>query len=74
MKINTALKLSNPFLVVMFISQAVTALFHDNLPYKSFQLFHKGGGYVLLGLILLHIFLNYRWFKRSYFTRRPGDM
>lgn len=68
MKRNSALKILNPVLLVLFISQAVTALFHDNIPYKAFQVFHKGGGFVLLGLIAVHIILNFNWIKANYLT------
>lgn len=72
MKRNSALKILNPVLLVLFISQTVTALFHDEISYKIFQIFHKGGGFVLLALIAAHIILNFNWIKANYLIRRAS--
>jgi hypothetical protein len=69
MKRNTALKILNPVLFVLFVNQAVTVLFLDELPVKVFQIFHKGGGAVLLTLIALHFILNFNWLKANYFAK-----
>jgi len=70
MKRNSALKVLNPFLFVLFISQTATVLFHEHIPYKTFQIFHKGGGMVLLALISAHIIMNFNWIKANYFPKR----
>ena len=70
MKRNSVLKILNLVLLVLFINQAITALFHDEIPYKVFQIFHKGGGFVLLALIAAHIILNFNWIKANYITKR----
>lgn len=72
MKRNSALKILNPVLFVLFISQAATALFHEHISYKTFQIFHKGGGFLLLGLIAVHFILNFNWIKANYLTKRPS--
>jgi hypothetical protein len=72
MKRNTALKILNPVLIVLFINQAVTVIFLDELPAWAFQTFHKGGGAVLLSLILVHLLLNSNWLKANYFTQKKG--
>ena len=69
MKRNTALTILNPILVVLFINQAVTVLFLDELPGWAFQIFHKGGGAILLGLIAVHFILNFNWVMANYFSR-----
>jgi hypothetical protein len=69
MKRNTALKILNPILLVLFISQAVTGLFHEKISADAFEFFHEGGGMILIVLILLHIILNFNWFKASYFHK-----
>jgi hypothetical protein len=69
MKRNTALKILNPVLIVLFINQAVTVLFLDELPTKVFQIFHKGGGAVLLALIAVHFVLNFNWVRANYFSK-----
>jgi len=69
MKKNTALKILNPILVVLVVNQAVTVLFLDELPARAFQIFHKGGGAILLGLIVVHFILNFNWVKANYFPK-----
>jgi hypothetical protein len=69
MKKNTALKILNLVLVVLVVNQAITVLFLDELPAKAFQIFHKGGGAVLLGLIAVHFILNFNWVKANYFAK-----
>lgn len=69
MKRNTALKILNPVLLVLFINQVVTALFRDYIPQEAFEIFHKGAGFVLLSLILLHFILNFNWVKANYFSK-----
>jgi uncharacterized membrane protein len=69
MKKNTLHKILNPILLVLFINQAVTVLFLDELPQKAFEIFHKGGGAVLLALIAIHFILNFNWVKANYFLK-----
>jgi hypothetical protein len=69
MRRNTALKILNPVLVVLFINQAVTALLHDYIPHEAFEIFHQFAGFVLLTLIALHFFLNFNWVKANYFAK-----
>ena len=69
MKRNTFHKILNPILVVLFINQAITVLFLDELPRWAFQVFHKAGGGILLALIALHFILNFNWVKANYFVK-----
>jgi hypothetical protein len=69
MKKNTVLKILNLILVVLVVNQAVTVLFLDELPSGAFQIFHKGGGAILLLLIAVHFILNFNWVKANYFPR-----
>ena len=69
MRRNTLHKILNPVLVVLFINQAITVLFLDELPVKAFQILHKGGGAVLLALIAVHFILNFNWVKANYFAK-----
>jgi hypothetical protein len=59
MKKNVVLKILNLILLVLFVNQAVTVLFREQLSLKAFQFFHKGGGMILLGLILVHFISNF---------------
>jgi hypothetical protein len=45
-------------------------LLFDHLSYKTFALFHKTGGTILLCLIALHVILNFNWIKANYFLRK----
>jgi len=69
MKRNTALKILNPILVVFFVNQAVTGLFRAKISYETFEIFHEGGGVILIGLVVLHFILNFNWVKANYFHR-----
>ena len=69
MKRNTALKILNPFLLVLALNQAATAILSDGLPPWAFMVFHKATGGILLGLIALHFTLNFNWVKANYFGK-----
>jgi uncharacterized membrane protein required for colicin V production len=66
MKRNTALKILNPILLVLFVSQAVTGLFHAKISPQAFEFFHEDGGKILIALIAVHIILNFSWFRANY--------
>jgi hypothetical protein len=69
MKKNTLHKILNSILLVLFINQATTVLFLDELPPWAFQVFHKAGGGILLALIAVHFILNFNWVKANYFAK-----
>jgi heme A synthase len=69
MKRNTMLKILNPFLFVLVINQATTAILSGVLPPLVFQIFHKATGGILLTLIALHFTLNFDWIKANYFAK-----
>ncbi len=69
MRKNTVLKILNLILLVLFVNQAVTVLFLAKLSHEVFEVLHKGGGTILLGLIVVHFILNFNWVKASYFPK-----
>jgi hypothetical protein len=69
MKRNTALRILNLILLVLFISQAVTGLFHAKISHETFEIFHEGGGKVFIGLIVVHLILNFNWVKANYLPK-----
>jgi len=69
MKRNIALKILNPVLLVLFVSQALTGLFHAKVSPEAFELLHEGGGILLIVLIVGHLILNFNWIKASYFSK-----
>jgi hypothetical protein len=70
MRRNTVLKILNPVLLLFFINQAITVLFREHLSFKTFGLFHKTGGAILLCLITLHVILNFNWVRANYFPHK----
>jgi len=69
MKRNTALKILNPILLALIVSQVLSGLFRIKLSHDTFELIHKNGGMVLIGLIVLHLVLNFNWVKANYFPK-----
>ncbi len=69
MKKNTILKITNPILLVLSVSQVLTGIFAMSLSEEVFDIFHRDTGTILLVLILLHVVLNFNWIKASYFRK-----
>jgi len=69
---NMALKILNPVLLVLFVNQALTAMFSSKISLQAFELFHKDGGKILLGLIVAHFILNFNWVKANYFPKKKN--
>jgi hypothetical protein len=69
MKRNTALKILNPFMFVLFVNQAMTVILLKHISFHTFGLFHKTGGAILLCLIVVHFTLNCDWVKANYFPK-----
>ncbi len=69
MKKNTILKIINPILLVLIISQAVTGLLHLKLSPETFETLHEGGGLILVGLVIVHLILNFNWVRANYFHK-----
>ena len=70
MKRNTALKILNPVLAVLFINQALSGIFHHQISYEAFEILHKAAGKVFIGLVVVHFVLNFNWIKANYLKRR----
>jgi hypothetical protein len=71
MKRNTALKIVNPLLAVLVANQILTGLFGRSLSREGFEILHKDGGFVLAGVAVLHLILNWNWVKANFFKRAP---
>jgi hypothetical protein len=67
---NTALRILNPFIGLLVVSQATTALLSDKLPGKVFLAVHEGGGILLVTGVALHVILNFGWIMNN-LLRRP---
>ena len=69
MKKNTILKIINPVLLILVISQVLSGMFAMKLNGEAFEIIHKGGGMILLTLVIFHLILNFNWIKVSYFKK-----
>jgi len=65
-----ALRVVNVFLILNFLVQAATGLLRDWMPYGVFSAIHKPSGYLLVFLILTHVYLNRNWLMQNYFKKK----
>ena len=68
---STALKVLNPILGLLFISQAATGILHDLLPHEVFEISHGVGGLLLVIAAVIHVILNWSWVKATFLKRKP---
>lgn len=70
------LKIVNPLIAVQFVLQvfSVIALIFLSavIPAEKAGKMHTVGGFVLIGLIIVHIFLNWNWIKTNFFKKMPA--
>ncbi len=67
------LKIVNPILILLFLSQALTGIFHDpiqEISYESFKVIHGLGGYIFVAAALFHFYLNWQWIKTNFLKRK----
>ena len=72
MKKSTLLKIVNPILVLIFLIQASTGIFHDLIPFPVFHFLHPVAGYVLALLVAIHFTLNWNWVKTLFVKNRKN--
>lgn len=60
-----ALKIVNPLLGLVFITQVATGLLSSKIPYEVFRPLHKYCGWALTLLVVIHVVLNWSWIKNS---------
>jgi len=65
-----ALKVVNPVLAVLLVSQLVTGMARGSLSHETFEFLHEGGGITLAVVAAIHLVLNWNWVKASYFRKR----
>lgn len=64
------LKLSNLLLLLLFIVQAGSGLGREFLDYKVFEKIHSRTGFLLIIMVVLHLWLNRNWIKSNFFKRQ----
>lgn len=67
---NTALKIINPILALLIVTQLLSGMFNEYLPYEVFKVVHEWGGYLLATLIAIHLILNWNWVKANFFKKK----
>jgi len=73
MKKNTMLKVINPVLAVLIVTQALSGLLRDQLSHEAFEVIHEGGGVVLVIASILHVILNWPWVRTNLLpAKRPA--
>jgi hypothetical protein len=71
---NKWLILINPLIAIMMLSQSVTALnyYFAFLDRKTFLTLHLYGGYILSGLVLIHLIINWFWVKNTFIKKKKA--
>ena len=69
MKKTIALKIVNPLIALLLVSQVCTALFRGILGHEAFEEIHEIGGILLSLGAALHLILNWNWVKATYFKK-----
>ena len=72
MKKSELLKIVNPLLALIFLSQALTGIFHGpvkEVSYEAYEIIHGIGGYVFVFLVVCHFILNWSWIRSTFFKR-----
>lgn len=70
MKKNTILKVINPILALLIVTQALSALLHDQIGHEAFEVIHEGGGLVLVVVSAIHLALNWSWVRTNLLPRK----
>jgi hypothetical protein len=65
-----ALKIVNPLAGILLLSQAVGGMAHDVIPYEIFSRVHGPAGFAMTLVIVVHIVLNWSWFKTAFAKKR----
>ena len=58
--------------LLVFLCQALTGIFQPWLPQELFEAVHPTVGYVLSGLVALHLTLNWNWVMGTLLRRRDA--
>lgn len=66
---NRALRILNPILALLFISQVLSGAFVESLPRGAFGILHEAGALCLSIAVLLHVGLNGNWIKAQYLKK-----
>lgn len=65
-----ALKIVNPVLGCVVLTQVLTGLLHGLMSRDVFEAVHLVGGILIVIMVALHITLNWSWIKANFFGSR----
>lgn len=68
------LKIVNPAILILIVVQAGTGIFHELIPYVIFETLHIPSGYLLTAGAIVHIILNWKWFKTAFRKRSTSEV
>jgi hypothetical protein len=71
---HNALKILNPILAVLVLNQLLLGLLNDALSDEVFELFHGGGGFLLVMGVIVHLGLNWGWVRVTFFKKKSAIM
>ena len=66
------LKILNPLMGLLFVTQIVSGLGHHYIPLSIFHFIHDDGGQLLTVLVIAHVGLNWPWIKGAYLKRQKA--
>jgi len=69
---NSVLKVLNPILGVLLVSQVVTGLLHGSLSHEAYEILHEGGGILFAVTAVMHVILNWNWVKANFLRRKAA--
>lgn len=61
-----ALKGVNLLLGITFLSVALSGVFHSWIPYVLYRQVHPLAGFLLVILVVMHVYLNWAWIKLNF--------
>lgn len=64
------LKIVNALLVLSFLVQVASVVVMEISPGAFIGELHEVNGYILIGLVVLHVILNFAWIKTNLLTWR----
>jgi len=68
---NATLKILNPILAVLIVSQVISGLFSTHLSPEAFEWLHRRGAIALTVGTVLHVVLNWDWVRFTLWPRKP---
>ena len=72
MKRNSAFRILNPVIAILFLNQILTGLLNGVIPKKTYESIHGGGGILFAIAAVAHIILNWNWVKANFFKKKAG--